>query len=103
MSPTDFQCGAKAIHRSAWEETAPYLDEAGFGWDVELISIVDALGFSLCEVPIEWEDAPESTVSSVGDDRRTGEGPAHRMAEAARIEPSSGPRRHSPTAVVPGE
>ena len=62
----DYQCGAKAISRHAWETTRDHLQEEGFGWDVELLAVSDALGIPIAEVPLEWYDADGSTVSTVG-------------------------------------
>lgn len=60
---SDYQCGVKAIERGAWEDVRYHLYEGGFAWDVELIAITAALGHSVVEVPIVWEDQPGSTVS----------------------------------------
>lgn len=62
----DYQCGAKAIDREAWQAVRGHLYEPGFAWDIELVAMVSALGFGIREVPIEWEDYPGSTVSPVG-------------------------------------
>lgn len=63
----DYQCGAKAISASAWTDVRSHLYEAGFAWDIELVAVAGALGKTIEEVPIVWEDRPESTVSPVGD------------------------------------
>lgn len=63
----DYQCGGKAISADAWRDVRGHLSESGFGWDIELIATAAALGYSIEEVPIEWEDQPGSTVSPVGD------------------------------------
>ncbi len=62
----DYQCGAKAIDRDAWEVVRSHLYEPGFAWDIELVAMADALGFDVREIPIEWEDHPGSTVSTIG-------------------------------------
>lgn len=59
----DFQCGAKAITRSAWQEVRTQLHEPGFAWDLELIGMTAALGYRIQEIPIEWTDQPGSTVN----------------------------------------
>lgn len=59
----DFQCGAKAITQSAWQEVRTQLHEPGFAWDLELIGMTAALGYSIQEIPIEWTDQPGSTVN----------------------------------------
>lgn len=63
VSLYDYQCGAKAISREAWEAVRTHLYEPGFAWDIELIAMTDALGFEIAEIPIEWEDQPGSTVA----------------------------------------
>ncbi|HKL30737.1 MAG TPA: glycosyltransferase [Natrialbaceae archaeon] len=61
----DYQCGAKAIGRDAWERVRSHLYEPGFAWDIELVAMAAALEFRIAEVPVVWEDKPESTVSPV--------------------------------------
>lgn len=59
----DYQCGAKALTAEAWASVRGHLYEPGFAWDVELLAIAGALDLRIIEVPIEWTDAPGSTVS----------------------------------------
>ncbi|NHN47403.1 glycosyltransferase [Halostella sp. JP-L12] len=61
----DFQCGAKALTRDAWETVRRHLYEPGFAWDVELVAIAGALDQRIVEVPVVWEDMPDSTVAPV--------------------------------------
>ncbi|MDZ7746322.1 MAG: glycosyltransferase [Halobacteriales archaeon] len=58
----DYQCGAKAITDEAWDDVRAHLYEPGFAWDIELVAMTAALGYEVREIPIEWEDAPGSTV-----------------------------------------
>ncbi len=67
VSLYDYQCGAKALTAEAWGEARTHLSEPGFAWDVELVAVVDALGWRVVEVPVGWEDQPNSTVSPVAD------------------------------------
>lgn len=62
----DYQCGAKALTREAWQGVRRHLYEPGFAWDVELVAMAAALDYGVAEVPIEWEDRPGSTVAPVG-------------------------------------
>ena len=62
----DFQCGAKALTRDAWETVRRHLYEPGFAWDVELVAIAGALEQRIAEAPVIWEDMPDSTVAPVG-------------------------------------
>lgn len=72
ISPTvyDYQCGAKVISADAWSDVRPYLHESEFAWDIELIAIAVALNKQVAEVPVEWIDHPNSTVSPLADSIR---------------------------------
>lgn len=61
----DYQCGAKAITAEAWHTIRTHVREHGFAWDIELISLVGSHGGRVLEVPVEWHDRPDSTVSAV--------------------------------------
>lgn len=61
----DYQCGAKAVDVAAWRAVRAHLYEPGFAWDVELVAMAGALDLSVVEVPVTWEDQPESTVSPI--------------------------------------
>jgi glycosyltransferase involved in cell wall biosynthesis len=68
MLPTkcrDYQCGMKAIDRGAWENIGKHCYESGFAWDLELVSVAGSLGYDIIEVPITWEDHPNSTVKPI--------------------------------------
>jgi hypothetical protein len=68
MLPThcrDYQCGAKAARASAWEAIAHHCYEPGFAWDLEFVSVAGSLGYDIVEVPIVWEDHPDSTVDTI--------------------------------------
>lgn len=65
MLPTqcrDYQCGAKAVRAEAWEVVGHHCYEPGFAWDLEFVSVVGSLGYKIAEVPIEWQDHPDSKV-----------------------------------------
>ncbi len=70
----DYQCGAKALTAETWTDARAHLREPGFAWDVELVAVVDALGGRVVEVPVEWEDQPNSTVAPVADTLRIARG-----------------------------
>lgn len=66
MLPTqckDYQCGAKAVTSEAWSSIGHHCYEPGFAWDLEFVSIAGSLGYKISEVPITWEDHPNSTVA----------------------------------------
>ncbi len=62
----DYQCGAKAVRSDVWDTLGNHCYESGFAWDLEFISVAGSLGYDIAEVPVEWEDHPNSTVSPVG-------------------------------------
>lgn len=61
----DYQCGAKAFSMDAWQSIQPHINETGFAWDLEVIAIAGALNRSIEEIPVEWDDDPDSTVNPI--------------------------------------
>jgi Glycosyl transferase family 2. len=61
----DYQCGAKAFSAEVWQQIRPYLYEAGFAWDIEVIAVAAAFEYTIQEVPVHWDDRPGSTVSPI--------------------------------------
>jgi hypothetical protein len=61
----DYQCGAKALTADTWRTVRPHLYEGGFAWDIELVAVASAVDRRIVEVPVRWEDHPDSTVSTV--------------------------------------
>ena len=61
----DYQCGAKALRAEAWSDIRHYCYERGFAWDLELLSVADRLGYEVSEVPVTWEDHPDTTVDPI--------------------------------------
>lgn len=59
----DTQCGAKVFKREAIERVLPKLKSAGFEFDVELLWRIKKEGFSIKEVPIEWQYDDKSSFS----------------------------------------
>ncbi|EMA39474.1 glycosyltransferase [Halobiforma nitratireducens] len=107
ISVSDYQCGAKAIEADAWRSVCPHLSEHGFAWDVELLALVDALGYRVEEVPVTWADAPDSTVSSVETPLELARGALRARHRAKRIGDTGGglhaalaKRRSEPTRVI---
>jgi glycosyltransferase involved in cell wall biosynthesis len=65
VSLYDYQCGAKAITAESWQQVSRHLTCSGFEWDIDLIAVAGALGYTAREVPIEWHDHPDSTVPPI--------------------------------------
>ncbi|MFB6150334.1 MAG: glycosyltransferase [Haloarculaceae archaeon] len=101
----DYQCGAKALTRPAWEGVRGHLYEAGFAWDVELVAMAGALELDVAEVPITWEDRPGSTVSPVRTSIRLARAlltARHRAKQISdsRVHNAIAATREDPTALV---
>ncbi len=60
----DTQCGAKVFRREAVQAVLPSVQSRGFEFDVELLWEMKRQGFVVREVPIRWEDQPDSRVGS---------------------------------------
>jgi glycosyltransferase involved in cell wall biosynthesis len=63
----DFQCGAKAFRAEVWEQISTNMAETGFAFDTELVARVHRRGYEVEEVPIEWDDPGDSSVSPTRD------------------------------------
>ena len=63
----DSQCGFKIIPQEAYQKISPHLQEKRFAFDVELLALLNHFGFSIEEIPIDWNDISGSKVSLVSD------------------------------------
>lgn len=98
----DYQCGAKAMTREAWLTIRDHLYEPGFAWDLEVVAMAGATDQRIREVPVTWEDHPESTVAPLQvvpelfggmlaarhRARLLGDHPVHEALDAYRDEPN---------------
>lgn len=60
----DTQCGAKVFRTQAVQAVLPSVQSRGFEFDVELLWQMKRQGYTVREVPIRWEDQPDSRVGS---------------------------------------
>jgi len=58
----DTQCGAKVFKKSAIDAIMPMMISRGFEFDVELLWRLRRAGFTVDEVPIEWQNKGDSHV-----------------------------------------
>jgi dolichyl-phosphate beta-glucosyltransferase len=66
----DTQCGFKLFRRHT---VAPVFERQtldGFSFDVEVLLIAQRLGFEIRDLPVQWENSPESKVRLVRDSAR---------------------------------
>ncbi|RJO62772.1 MAG: glycosyltransferase family 2 protein [Dehalococcoidia bacterium] len=66
----DTQCGFKMFTKDAAQEIFSRSYEYRFAFDVEVLLLAKSMGFDVAEVPVEWSDAPGSTVKMWGDGSR---------------------------------
>lgn len=61
----DAQCGFKAVSRRAVREVLPLVEDTGWFFDSELLILCEKSGYPVFELPVRWEDDPDSTVRVV--------------------------------------
>lgn len=62
----DSQCGFKAMTRQAAQAIVPNIRNTKFFFDTELLLIAVKSGYQVKQVPVEWNDDPESAVNVIG-------------------------------------
>ncbi|WP_031464775.1 glycosyltransferase [Sciscionella sediminilitoris] len=62
---SDAQCGFKAIRADVARPLLPLVSDTGWFFDTELLVLAERSGLRIHEVPVDWEDDPESTVDIV--------------------------------------
>ena len=61
----DAQCGFKAMSRAAADVLLPHIQDNGWFFDTELLIIAEKRGFRWKEVPVAWEEDPDTRVKVV--------------------------------------
>ena len=61
----DAQCGFKAIDRNAARVLVPLVKDSNWFFDSELLIIAAKRGFKIREIPVHWEDDPDSRVKII--------------------------------------
>ena len=61
----DAQCGFKALSRDAARVLLPHVQDTGWFFDTELLVIAEKRGFRWKEIPVAWEEDPDSRVKVV--------------------------------------
>lgn len=62
---TDAQCGFKAMSRAAARALVPLVRDNAWFFDSELLLVAQENGFRLREVPVRWEEDPDTRVRIV--------------------------------------
>jgi dolichyl-phosphate beta-glucosyltransferase len=63
----DTQCGFKGFRQRAASEIFSRQRLDGFSFDVEVLTLAKAMGFSIVEMPVHWTNSPESSVRVLRD------------------------------------
>jgi dolichyl-phosphate beta-glucosyltransferase len=64
VTVSDTQCGFKLFTAKAAKELFTMQVVEGFSFDLEVLYLANKLGYKTMEVPVEWIDAPGSTVDA---------------------------------------
>ena len=59
---TDAQCGFKAIRRDVARAVVPLVRDTGWFFDSELLMVAQENGYRLREVPVRWQEDPDTRV-----------------------------------------
>jgi dolichyl-phosphate beta-glucosyltransferase len=71
LNVSDYTCGFKCFRGDAARNIFARARIAGWSFDVELLYLASRLGYKLKEVPVTWEDHPETKVRIVKDTLRS--------------------------------
>src|SRR6185436_9595482 len=52
----DAQCGFKAFDGSTLSKLLPFVKDTGWFWDTELMIYAQKMGYSIREVPVNWNE-----------------------------------------------
>ncbi|MBH66093.1 MAG: glycosyl transferase [Chloroflexi bacterium] len=61
----DAQCGFKAVSRKAAENVVPLVKDNAWFLDTELLLLADKAGYLIKEIPVHWEDDPDTRVKII--------------------------------------
>jgi glycosyltransferase involved in cell wall biosynthesis len=59
---SDAQCGFKAVRRASADRLLPMIENENWFFDTELLVLAEREGMTIHEVPVRWEDDPDSRV-----------------------------------------
>ncbi|MCH8025724.1 MAG: glycosyltransferase family 2 protein [Chloroflexi bacterium] len=60
---SDTQCGFKALSRQAVRELVPRIENEEWFFDTELLLLAEKGGYRIKEVPVRWQEDPDSRVN----------------------------------------
>jgi len=62
---SDAQCGFKAVRAETARDLLPAIEDEAWFFDTELLVLAERRGLRIHEVPVDWVDDPDSSVSIV--------------------------------------
>ena len=62
---TDAQCGFKAVSRRAAEDLLPLVRDNDWFFDTELLLLAERNGYPIADIPVRWEEDPDTRVKVV--------------------------------------
>jgi dolichyl-phosphate beta-glucosyltransferase len=66
----DTQCGFKLFKRSSTRKAFEMMRVEGFGFDPELLFLIEKQGGRVVEVPVRWNDNPATKIRFLRDSTR---------------------------------
>ena len=61
----DAQCGFKAVSRHNAENLIPLIEDNAWFFDTELLLLAGNAGYGIKEIPVHWEDDPDTRVNVI--------------------------------------
>lgn len=65
LKVSDAQCGFKAISREAARAIVPLVQDTQWFWDSELLWVAQENGYRMLEVPVRWNEDPDTRVKII--------------------------------------
>ena len=62
---SDAQCGFKALSRRAVDELVPHIQNRMWFFDTELLVLAHRNGMRICELPVRWDEDPDTKVKII--------------------------------------
>lgn len=62
---TDAQCGFKALSRRAADNLVPRIENGMWFFDTELLILAQRNRYKICEVPVRWDEDPDTKVNII--------------------------------------
>ena len=62
---SDAQCGFKAVSRRVVEEIIPLIEDQAWFFDSELLILAEKLGYRIKDIPVAWDEDPDTRVKVV--------------------------------------